>query len=73
MGKKAEATNAPLTNDLRNVLKSIVERELSTLPETLEALEPAQRVAVVCKLMGYVLPKVEAVRHNQGEPLTFDF
>jgi len=55
------------------VLKSIVERELSTLPETLEALEPAQRVAVVCKLMGYVLPKVEAVRHNQGEPLTFDF
>ena len=57
-----------LTSDLRQVLKAIMQKEIERLPETLEALEPKERVIIVCKLMPYVFPKVESVAHFQGEP-----
>lgn len=72
MAKKQETPEQPLTTDLRAMLKTIVHKELATLPDTLASLDPVQRLNFVCKLMGYVLPKVEAVSHKQGEPLTWD-
>lgn len=72
MHKKKHVTEEPLTTDLRAMLKKIVHRELAALPDTLEQLDPAQRLNVVCKLMGYVLPKVEAVNASHGEPLNWD-
>jgi hypothetical protein len=61
-----------LTYDLRDKLKSIMQKEIEKLPETLEALEPKERLNVVCKLLPYVFPKVEAVHPKEGEPFTFD-
>lgn len=61
-----------LTMGLRETLKSIMQNEIEKLPETLEALEPKERINVVCKLMPYVFPKVEAVHPKEGEPFTFD-
>jgi len=61
-----------LTNDLRDKLKSIMQKEIEKLPETLEALEPKERLNVVCKLMPYVFPKVETVHAKEGEPLQLD-
>lgn len=61
-----------LTNSLRETLKAIMQNEIEKLPETLEALEPKERINVVCKLMPYVFPKVEAVHPKEGEPFTFD-
>ncbi len=46
-----------------------MEKELAELPKTLESLEPAQRLNIVCKLLPYVLPKVEAMSFSTGEPL----
>lgn len=40
------------------------------LPETLKDLEPVQRLNVLCKLIPYVLPKIEAVHSEKGEPET---
>jgi hypothetical protein len=45
-----------------------MQKELEQLPETLKGLEPVQRLNILCKLMPFVLPKVEAVSHEQGEP-----
>ena len=62
-----------LTNDLREMLKSIMQSEIEKLPETLKALEPKDRLNVICRLMPYVFPKVEAVHHKAGEPTMLDF
>jgi len=61
-----------LTNNLRETLKTIMQKEIEKLPETLEALDPKERLNVVCKLMPYVFPKVETVHAKEGEPLQFD-
>lgn len=58
-----------LTRGLRETLKAIMQNEIEKLPETLEALDPKERLNVVCKLMPYVFPKVEAVNPKEGEPL----
>jgi len=60
-----------LTNDLRDKLKSIMQKEIERLPETLEALEPKERINILCKLMPFIFPKVEAVHPTQGEPTEF--
>ena len=59
-----------LTTELRATLKSIVEDELENLPESLAGLPPNERLAIVLKLLPYVLPRVQAVDMGQGEGLT---
>lgn len=61
-----------LTLSLRENLKSIMQNEISKLPETLEKLEPKERLNVVCKLMPYVFPRVETVHAKEGEPMRLD-
>ena len=61
-----------LTRSLRESLKAIMQNEIEKLTETLETLEPTERINVVCKLMPYVFPKVETVHPKEGEPFTFD-
>ena len=57
-----------LTMGLREALKNIMQKEIERLPETLEALEPKERLNIVCRLMPFVFPKVETVSPTQGEP-----
>lgn len=61
-----------ITMNLRDSLKEIMQKELSKLPETLEALEPKERLNFVCKLMPFVFPKVKTVHPTEGEPFTFN-
>lgn len=60
--------NKPLTGSIRDTLKEFVLTEIEKLPETMKQLAPEQRLNVVCKLIPYVLPKVESVTHKLGEP-----
>jgi len=60
-----------LTNNLRETLKTIMQKEIEKLPETLDALDPKERLNVVLRLMPYVFPKVETVHPTEGEPLQF--
>jgi hypothetical protein len=62
--------NKPLTGNIRDTLKDLMRKELEQLPETLKELDPVQRLNVLCKLMPYVLPKTESVKHTLGEPET---
>lgn len=61
-----------LTNGLRESLKNIMQKEIEKLPETLDALEPKERINIVCKLMPFVFPKVQPVHPKEGEPFSFD-
>ena len=58
-----------LTISLRETLKTIMQKEIEKLPETLETLEPKERLNVLCKLMPFVFPKVESVHPTEGEPM----
>ena len=58
----------PLTKNLRESLKEMMQQEIETLPKTLKALDPVQRLNILCKLMPFVLPKVESITHTQDEP-----
>ncbi len=69
---KTKKKEQVLTMGLRETLKNIMQNEIEKLPETLEALDPKERINVVCKLMPYVFPKVETVHPTEGEPLQFD-
>jgi hypothetical protein len=60
--------NKPLTGNIRDTLKDLMRKELEQLPETLKELDPVQRLNILCKLMPYVLPKTESVKHTLGEP-----
>ncbi len=65
---KLPENNKPLTGTIRDTLKDLMQKELEQLPETLKELDPVQRLNILCKLMPYVLPKVESVTHTLGEP-----
>jgi hypothetical protein len=67
----AKTKEQVLTMGLRETLKNIMQKEIEKLPETLEALDPKERLNVVCKLMPYIFPKVETVHPTEGEPLQF--
>ena len=58
----------PITGSIRDNLKELMQKEIERLPETLKELEAVQRLNILCKLIPYVLPKVESVSHTQGEP-----
>lgn len=60
--------NKPLTGNIRDTLKELMQKELEQLPETLKELEPVQRLNILCKLIPYVLPKIESIKHTLGEP-----
>jgi hypothetical protein len=66
--RKTNIKHIPLTLDLRDRLKSIVESELERLPDLLDGLNDKERLDVILKLMPLVMPKAMPVRHNANEP-----
>lgn len=62
--------NKPLVGNIRDTLKELMQQEFEQLPKTLKDLQPLQRVNILCKLIPYILPKVEAVHSEKGEPGT---
>ena len=65
---KNKSKEQTLTTELRDTLKTIMQDEIEKLPETLEHLEPKERLNVICKLMPFVFPKVNTVSSSDGEP-----
>ena len=70
--KATKVNTEILTSDLRKTLKAMIQSELERLPEALETLEPKERLNLICRLLPFVLPKVESVHFEKGEPLNFD-
>lgn len=61
----------PMTGDLRRLLKATIKKEIERLPEYLQSLETKDRVNVLCKMLPFVLPKVESVHFEEGEQFSF--
>ena len=61
-----------ITAQLRAVLKDVVAGELERLPETLESLEPRDRLDVLIKLIPFAMPKVNPVSMTAHEPFSLD-
>ncbi|HXH17488.1 MAG TPA: hypothetical protein VNJ07_00270 [Chitinophagales bacterium] len=71
-GGREAGTPNKLTKELRAILKDLLHRELEALPERLEKLEGKERLEILVKLLPYVLPKVEPVSMDKGEPGVWD-
>lgn len=65
---KTASPDQILTESLRIRLKEIMRKEIESLPETMAALNPKERINVICKLMPFIFPKVESVLMSEGEP-----
>ena len=70
-GGRVLGTPNKVTRDLRNSLKNIIFTELENLPELLIKMEAKDRIEFLIKLMPFTLPKVEAVKHDVNEPMSF--
>jgi hypothetical protein len=57
---------------LRESLKELMQREIDNLPALLDQMEPKERINVICRLMPFVFPKLEAINANDGEPISWD-
>lgn len=65
---RLERAALPQVGDIRTTLKEVFRQEMERLPEALAALDNKDRLNFLCKMMPFVLPKVEAVASNKGEP-----
>lgn len=68
-GGRQKGTENKLTSDIRKVLKHTISNELEMLPQLLENLSPVERLDYLIKILPYVLPKVNSVSPNEGEPI----
>jgi hypothetical protein len=64
MSKNSDKT----VKELRATLKNLIYEELENLPETLEHMEPKDRLELVVKLLPYAMPKNEKSSFTYGEP-----
>ena len=63
--------DSPRTLDLRDRLKSIVDKELVRLPELLDGLNDKERLDVILKLLPLVMPKAKPVHHTANEAVSW--
>lgn len=71
-GGREQGTPNKLTKELRSILKNILAKEMETIPDNLEKLEPKDRLEMTIKLFPYVLPKIETVSMDKGEPVNWE-
>jgi len=69
-GRQAGTPNI-VTTELRQVLKQILAKEYSGIPQLLDKLEPKDKLDMIVKLSKYVMPTVEAVHFKEDEPLSW--
>lgn len=60
-GGRIQGTPNKVTKELRDLLKSVIAKELETITERLDLLDPRERLEVTLKLMSYVMPKVQTL------------
>jgi hypothetical protein len=70
--EKGLGNNRLKTADIMETLKTLMQKEISELPQRLEKLDDEKRLGIICKLMPYVFPKVETVEASRGENKQWD-
>ncbi len=54
-------TQTITVDEIREQLKKFAMQELQKLPATLKELEPKERLNILCKLMPFIMPKLESL------------
>ena len=72
-GGRQKGTPNRLTKELRAILKEALHKELESIGERLEQLEPKERLEVLIKLMPFVFPKMNTMSHSMDEPIDLTF
>ena len=70
-GGRKKGTPNRLTKELRAILKEALHKELETIGDQLEQLEPKERLEVLIKLMPFVFPRMNTISHSMDEPVDF--
>ena len=70
-GGREKGTPNRLTKELRAILKEALHKELESIGERLEQLEPKERLEVLIKLMPFVFPRMNTMSQSMNEPIEF--
>lgn len=70
-GGRQKGTPNRLTKELRAILKEALHKELESIGDRLEQLEPKERIEVLIKLMPFVFPRMNTISHSMDEPVDF--
>ena len=71
-GGRKKGTPNKITKDLRELLKEILFSELTEIEGLLTELSPKE-LEILVKIMPFVFPKINSIRHKEGEPLNWDY
>lgn len=64
LGGRVKGTPNKTTAELRQLVASIVEKNIDKVNDDLAKMQPKDRVAMLEKLMAYVLPRMQAITAN---------
>ncbi len=56
-GGRVQGTPNKLTSEMREALKTILNREIEILPRLLEKMKPEKRAEVLSRLLPFIMPK----------------
>lgn len=59
---RTKGSSNKITNITRAKVNTLLENNWQTIQSDLERLEPKDRLDFICKMMGYVLPKLQMIR-----------
>lgn len=69
-GGRTAGTPNKVTADLRNTIKKIIEDNIEQVSVDIASLSPKDRVAIIEKLLQYVIPKIQAVEFDAGKTIS---
>jgi hypothetical protein len=61
IGGRGKGTRNRTTVQTKAIIQKIVNDEIDNLPTLLDSLKPVDRANVVCKLLGYLIPKKQSI------------
>ncbi len=67
-GGRQAGTPNKFTKEIRDILKSVYEQELENIPKYLKDLSSKERLDFLLKITPYVLPQVNKIDMDEGEP-----
>ena len=69
-GGRVVGSQNKVTADLRNTIKKIIEDNIEQVSVDIASLSPKDRVAIIEKLLQYVIPKIQAVEFDAGKTIS---
>jgi len=56
-GGRVQGTPNKLTSEMREALKTILNKEIEVLPELLKKMNPEKRAEILTRLLPFIMPK----------------